>query len=266
MLFSFLFKIKILLLFSTPMDTQTIFIVFFAGLLTGVINSISAAGSLVSLPVLIFAGLPIDVANGTNRIGILALCGSAVMGLKSKAVKHDNYIWWLSLAVIPGAIAGALIAVNIDKSILIWVLRILVFVFILIVLFNPVSQLVNSKPIMTLQRKIIAFVAFFFAGIYGGFIQAGTGFFLMLITWFAHKFPLIKTNYFKNFLMMIYTIPALILFSINGLVNLKYGLILALGGSIGAWAASRWSVYGDPVWVKRGVVTILILLFIKLWI
>jgi uncharacterized membrane protein YfcA len=247
------------------MDTQTIFIVFFAGLLTGVINSISAAGSLVSLPALIFAGLPIDIANGTNRIGILALCGSAVMGLKSKQVKHDNYIWWLSLAVIPGAISGAVVAVNIDKSILIWVLRVLVIVFILITAFNPVSQLANSNPIMTTPRKIIAFIGYFFAGIYGGFIQAGTGFFLMLISWFVHKFPLAKTNYFKNFLMMIYTVPALIVFALNGLVDLKYGLILALGGSIGAWAASRWSVYANPIWVKRGVIAILSLLLIILW-
>ncbi len=248
------------------MDTQSIVFVLFAGLLTGIINSISAAGSLVSLPALMFVGLPIDVANGTNRIGILALCSSAVVGLKSKSVKHDNYIWWLVLAVIPGAVAGALLAVNINKEILNWVLRVMVLAFILITLFNPVTLLVNSKEVMTTKRKIIATIAFFFIGIYGGFIQAGTGFFMMLATWLIHKFPLVKTNYFKNFLMMIYTIPALIVFSLNGMVDLKYGLILAVGSSIGAWGASRWSVYANPVWVKRGMLAILIGLFIRLWL
>lgn len=52
--------------------TILIFISLFSlGVSVGFINLVSVVGSLITLPVLIFLGLPPTVANGTNRIGIL---------------------------------------------------------------------------------------------------------------------------------------------------------------------------------------------------
>ncbi|RME71099.1 MAG: sulfite exporter TauE/SafE family protein, partial [Chloroflexi bacterium] len=42
-----------------------------AGFVAGFINTLAGSGSLVTLPLLIFAGLPANVANGTNRVAIL---------------------------------------------------------------------------------------------------------------------------------------------------------------------------------------------------
>ena len=42
----------------------------FAGVFAGFINTVAAGGSLITLPLLIFMGLPPAVANGTNRIAI----------------------------------------------------------------------------------------------------------------------------------------------------------------------------------------------------
>ena len=63
-----------------------VLLLFGAGFTAGVINTLAGGGSLLTLPVLIFMGLPPHVANGTNRIGIVlqALVGTA--GYRSKGV------------------------------------------------------------------------------------------------------------------------------------------------------------------------------------
>ena len=45
--------------------------VIVAGFLCGFINTLAGSGSLVTLPLLIFIGLPANIANGTNRVAIL---------------------------------------------------------------------------------------------------------------------------------------------------------------------------------------------------
>ena len=54
-------------------------IIFISGLIAGVINTLAGGGSLLTLPILIFSGLPPNIANGTNRVGILiqAIFGTA---------------------------------------------------------------------------------------------------------------------------------------------------------------------------------------------
>ena len=41
------------------------------GFVAGFINILAGSGSLLTLPLLMFLGLPANVANGTNRIAIL---------------------------------------------------------------------------------------------------------------------------------------------------------------------------------------------------
>ena len=43
-----------------------------AGFLSGIINTLAGSGSVFTLPVLLYLGLPAHIANGTDRVGILA--------------------------------------------------------------------------------------------------------------------------------------------------------------------------------------------------
>ena len=57
------------------------------GMLAGVINTLAGGGSLLTLPVLIFMGLPPNVANATNRIGI-----ASVSYTHLRAHETDSYL------------------------------------------------------------------------------------------------------------------------------------------------------------------------------
>lgn len=243
-----------------------IIIILVAGLVGGVVNTISAAGSLITLPAFIFAGLNPSVANGTNRIAILFQNTFAVAGFHSKGIKGDRYVWWVSLAAIPGAILGALFAVKIPESSFNKILSVVMLIFLAITLFNPLKHTEKGMERMGTKHKVLGLLAFFVSGLYGGFIQAGAGFFLMASGMLIHKFDIIKTNYYKAFVMMIYTIAALAVFIWAAQINWFYGIVMSIGTSAGGFIGSRWSVDAEAKWIKRVMVMIIVSLSIYLWL
>ena len=69
------------------------------GFIVGFINTVAGGGSLLSLPILIFLGLPSTLANGTNRVAIVFQTAIATAGCRSKAVTtfpFNSYLgYWL---------------------------------------------------------------------------------------------------------------------------------------------------------------------------
>lgn len=247
------------------MDVKVAILIAFAGFLTGAINTVSAAGSLVSLPALMFAGLPIELANGTNRIAIAIQCFTASRSLKSVSTSIDKFAYVLAFASLPGAVLGAWFAVKIDPIILNWTLRIVIIIFIIITLTNPLKNIQLQDLKFSISQKIIGIILFFFIGIYGGFIQAGTGFFIMSALLIVFKFPILQTNYIKAIAMLIYTLGTLFVFGGNNMIHWQYGLLLSAGGALGAWFAGKWSLKATTNQIRIAIATLLIIMSIKLW-
>ena len=111
----------------------------------------------------------------------------------------------------------------------------------------------------------LSLLLFFFIGIYGGFIQAGTGFLILLVLSGVNHFSLVKSNAIKVVVAFIYTISALSVFIINDQVNWKYGLVLSIGNALGGWFSSRWSVRKGDGAVKIFLVIMVSAMAIKLW-
>ena len=116
------------------------------------------------------------------------------------------------------------------------------------------------------KHLVISLFAFFFIGIYGGFINAGIGFIIMLFLNIFNRMNLIRVNAAKVGVAFIYTIGALTTFAISGNVNWLYGLILALGTSVGAWTASRSSVDRGEGFIKLVMILMVVFMALKLWL
>jgi uncharacterized membrane protein YfcA len=87
-------------------------------------------------------------------------------------------------------------------------------------------------------------------GFYGGFLQVGVGFLFMAALYNLLKLDLIRVNMHKVFIVLIYTIPALLIFIVSGNVNWKFGLCLAAGSGLGAWFGARASVKGGEKLIR----------------
>ena len=110
----------------------------------------------------------------------------------------------------------------------------------------------------------ISIFLFFFVGIYGGFIQAGVGFIMLLILSFVNNLSLVKSNAVKVTVALIYTISAVAVFAYNDKINWKVGLTLAIGTSVGGWFASRWSVKKGDGLIRKFLIVMVIVMAIKL--
>jgi uncharacterized membrane protein YfcA len=236
------------------------------GFIAGFLNTVAGGGSLITLPILIFLGLPPAVANGTNRIAIFSQNIFGVLGFKSKGVSDFPYSIWLGLSAFLGAIIGAKIAVDIPGDLFNKILAILIVVIVLFPIFSKKQKdpSVNTER-TSIKFRIMGGIAFFFIGIYGGFIQAGVGFIIIAALSIINRFSLVKTNSIKVFVVLVYTISALFIFIIEGKIHWGYGLTLAVGNSSGSWIASRLSVKKGDNWIRWFIIVTVIALAVKLW-
>ena len=221
-----------------------------AGLVAGFINTLAGSGSLLTLPLLMFIGLPPNVANGTNRISIMlqSLVGS--MGFRKQGSLNLKAGLLLGIPSVLGSVAGALIALAINAKMMERVVGVLLIIMFFIVLFKPEVWLKGKSGEGIKGSVWLNFLVFFLIGIYGGFIQAGVGFFLLGGLVLGAGLDLVKANAIKNFLVFLYTPFALAVYMIGNQVDYKAGLILSIGSMTGAWLGTKSAVSWGPAFVR----------------
>jgi len=236
------------------------------GMIVGIINTMSGGGSLLTLPVLIFVGLPSNVANGTNRIAIFIQSIFNIAGYKSKnAIDKSKFPIYLSISATIGALIGAKLAIDIKGELFNRILAVVMITIVGFMIFRPKQNFNQLADRVTGKYLKYSILAFFFVGIYGGFIQAGTGIFILLILSSINHLTLIKSNIIKVIVMFIYTSAALLMFGFNLKLDWIAGLTLASGQAAGGWFTSRWSVNkGDGI-VKVFLIIMVTVMAINLW-
>lgn len=237
-----------------------------AGIVAGAINVIAGGGSFLTLPILMFMGLPAGVANGTNRVGILLQNVGAVWSFQRHGLLDWRSLLWAALPSTLGAVVGVWIALLISDESFKRVLALLMVSVALWTLWAPQGRSHHGPGARESKgaRVLLVPMAFFLVGIYGGFVQAGVGFLILAATTMA-GFDLVRGNAVKVLTVLCFTVLALALFASSGRVDWLMGLTLAAGTVLGGLVGARLTILKGHRWV-RGVVTATVILFaIKLW-
>ncbi len=213
-----------------------------AGCFAGFINTLAGSGSLITLPLLIFLGLSPHQANATNRVAIFFQNIVAVRNFEKQKLIDYKASYPLILSAVAGSIAGALFAVNINEYFLNIFIGCLLFSMFFVVLFKPDRWVKEQAGKVNQKSTIARIIIFFMIGVYGGFIQAGVGFFLLAGLVLGAGFDLIKGNAVKVLIVLSYTTISLIIFIWSGHIHYLYGIILAIGNASGAYIASRFAI------------------------
>ncbi|MCD6332966.1 MAG: sulfite exporter TauE/SafE family protein [Bacteroidales bacterium] len=234
------------------------------GILVGFINTLAGSGSLITLPLLMFIGLPANVANGTNRVAILMQTAVGVRGFKKHKVFQIREGIWLSLPAVIGALIGAALAVDIDDRTMTRAIGLLLIVMFFLIILKPEAWVKGKAGQVKAKPGLLQVLIFFGIGLYGGFIQAGVGFFLLGGLVLGAGYDLIKANAIKNLVVLLYTPFALAVFVWNGQVNWLAGLTLGVGNMLGAWIATRVAVSWGTKFVRIVLLTVIFLASLKL--
>ncbi len=255
-------------LFSIDLDAWGWFLFLVAGVFTGIINTLAGSGSLITLPLFIFiCGLPAPVANGTNRIGVLFQSWVGLRGFHQTGLTDYNGATWLVVPTLIGAVVGALIAVDLNEQLMNQVIGLLMVFMLGVLLINPKRWLQESTAEPNRNRHPATMLVFFLIGVYGGFIQAGVGVFLLAGLVLVSRYSLGSGNGVKLLIVFCFGIPALAIFFFYNQVHVGFGLAMAVFQAIGAWMAVRFvaRVPNANVWIHRLLIVIVAVSALKMF-
>ncbi len=245
------------------MELWQIILLMIIGIFAGWINVLAGGGSLLTVPMMLFMDIPAPIANGTNRIAILAQNITAVYAFFRNGFSDFKLSLSLSAAASIGAVAGAFLGVELDG---VWFDRILAIVMIIVMILMATGKKINHDVNENQQPKnlFLGHLCMVGAGFWGGFIQIGVGFILMPILHRVMGFNLIQVNMYKVFVVLSYTIVALSIFATQLQLLWWAGLGLALGNSIGGWYGAHTTVNKGESWIKAVMYIALSCFIVKL--
>ncbi len=241
------------------MSWLEIAVLIFSGVLVGFINTLAGGGSIISLSILIFFGLPAPVANGTNRIAITLQTLIATGSFKQQKVLDHKKGLILAIPAVLGSILGAKIAADINEVVFERAIAIIIIVMMFFILYKPQRWLIGKEELMKKKVNIWQIILFFFIGVYGGFIHIGVGYLLLGGIVLGAGYDIVKANAIKVMIVLLYAPFTLIVFILNDQVNYKFGFTLAIGNIIGAFVASRMAVSWGVNFVR--IVIVIVVLF-----
>jgi len=222
------------------------------GLAAGVINTLAGGGSNLTLPALMVMGMPPEVANATNRVGVFLQCLTAVLGFKKhKRLETDD----IGPILLPTLIGGAIgsVAASYAPG---WILKPLLLgamlTMALIILIRPsvVAPDPGTPSYKVKDRRFAAWIGLGIAGFYGGFVQAGVGFILIAALAGTLRYDLVRSNALKLICTLAFTAIALTVFIIRDQVQWVPGLILAIGYIAGAHYSVKFAVKAKQTTLK----------------
>lgn len=234
-----------------------------AGILVGFINTLAGSGSLITIPLLMFLGLPANVANGTNRINVLLTSIVGVSSFRQQKVFKLRENIWLSVPAILGAVIGAKIAVDINELILTRIIGGLMVFLLFTIIYKPEKWLKEVGKNTESKFNFWQYLILFFVGLYGGFIQIGVGVFILSGLVLTAGFDLVKANALKLFIILVYTVFAFGIFIYNKQVNYLAGFLLGGGSMIGSFIATRVAVSWGPKFVRIVLIAVVLVAAIK---
>jgi hypothetical protein len=227
------------------------------GVIAGFINTLAGSGSLLTLPLLILLGLPANVANGTNRVGVVLQNLVAVATFRRRGALPLAGAWKLVLPSVAGAIIGAELAVDLDERLLRQTIGVLMIVLLALMVLKPERWLAaHTTPHP--PRLLVEVPLFFAIGVYGGFLQVSVGLFLLAGLVLTAGYGIVAANAMKNLLVLVFTVAALVVFVVNDQVDWMLGLLLGAGQAVGAWVAARFAVERGARFVRWAVIVITI--------
>lgn len=219
------------------------------GVAAGVINILAGGGSNLILPVLMMFGIPPDIANGSNRVGVFLQSLEGIRGFaKAGKIPPRENIVQLLIPTASGGLAGAVLAAVLPAAVLKPTLLLAMLAVAGLMLFKPHLMTAHAAAGVPLdvRRHKRAWLLLFGCGIYGGFVQAGVGLLMLPVLMGLLHYDPARANALKIICTLGFTTVALLVFLLNGQVWWLLGLTLAAGNVAGAAIGVRCALKISP--------------------
>ncbi|MBK9734826.1 MAG: sulfite exporter TauE/SafE family protein [Saprospiraceae bacterium] len=229
--------------------------------IAGAINTLAGNGSIITLSILTdLIGLPPNVANATNRVGIFFQSAGSTGGFAKNKFLDFNRSGFVIFWTVIGSLAGVYCAIKVSNEQFLSIFKYLMILMLIVVLVNPERWLVKNVEIIHISQWL-SIPIFLILGFYGGFIQMGMGIFFLAVLVLVSKYEMMEANAIKTIVILVYTTIVLAIFAWRDLVNWEVGIVMAIGQTLGGYltAAHISSLPGINVWAHKLLVMVIIL-------
>lgn len=244
------------------MEFISLVLTFFIGVLSGFIGALVGSGGLISIPFLLFLGLPPQVAIATHKFGAVGLKIGAIV--KFWRTPHIHWQYFLPLAFMSfiAAFVGAHILIAIDRELLSRIVGILLLV-ILPLLFIKKDIGIVHRTTSGWQRGLGYFL-YFLAEVYAAFFGGGAATIVYYILMYCFGLTIVEASATAMLPSLIMSVVTLIIFGFNGLLNYQIGAIIFVGMLAGGWLGAHTALRKGNVWVTAFFTIVVVLSAIKL--
>ena len=233
------------------MDPGHAAVLVVAGIAAGWMNTVAGAGGIIAIPALLLSGLSAPVANGTNRVAIVAQSVVGLAGYRRAQVLPAQGRGAIIPAVV-GAGGGAYLATVLEPRVIEILLVAAFGVVVVAALYMPRAP----APDRPLHTGATAMLGMLIAGFYGGLVQTGVGLILLTVLATIVGHDLVAANALKVLATLAFSVIALVVFIAAGDVEWVPGLWMAAGSMVGAWLGVRFAVKAGHAAIRAAVIVI----------
>ncbi len=221
-------------------DPSYLVLLLGAAFIAGALNAVAGGGSFLTLPALVFAGLPPVVANATGTVALLPGYASGAFGFREdmQAPPGLSMRTLIVLSLIGGAMGATLLLVTNDRTfnqVVPWLLLVATILFavgpMLLRKFN------SSKTGHVSATKSAAGVLV--VSIYGGYFNGGLGILLLALFGLLGQTNLNAMNGIKNVVSALLTAIAVAIYAWGGLVAWPQALVMMVAATAGGYFGAR---------------------------
>lgn len=239
-------------------------VLFGLAIIAGFVYAIAGGGGLITVPALLWTGIPPLNALATNKLQGCFGSGTASYRFWRKGhINLSELLWPVALTFI-GAALGAWFVQHIHND---WLNQIIPILLIGVALYFALSPSLKDLD----GQQLISIGAFgltggLIVGFYDGFFGPGTGSFFFAAIVFLLGWGAKRATGATKLLNFTSNIASLIFFAAGGQVLWVLGLAMGAGQIIGAWLGSHIAIKHGSKLIKPLVVVTSIALSIKLLI
>ena len=223
-----------------------------AAFFAGALNSVAGGGSFLTLPALVFVGVPPVIANATGTVALLPGYAAGAWGFREDTAPPPGLSMRLLvvLSLIGGALGAGLLLVTSNETFSIVIPWLLLAATVLFA-FGPQlrQRLAGGKP-----STIKATVGVLAVAIYGGYFNGGLGILLLALFGLLGQTQLNAMNGLKNLVSALLTAIAVAVYAVGGVVNWRYALLMMVAATAGGYIGARVARRIPALWLRWGIV------------
>lgn len=238
------------------------FAILLVGVITGFLDSTVGSGGSISIPSLIFLGLPPQVSIATDRLGSIGQTAAALFKFWNSGKIRWHYVSGFVVVSLVGTYIGANILLNIDPKILQKLIGLILLILLPITFLK--KDLGVKRIVVSNLKKGAGFVIYFFLNVFNGFLGVGSGGIGYLNSLFFFGFTFIEANATQVLPWFLLSILSLIIYTKGGIVDYKNGLILLIGMTFGGYIGAHLALKKGEIWVKRLFTGVVIIACVRL--